>query len=100
MAMPRSDRSGHARVGTEAQAEDGSPGLRLQLDRSAHQFRQLPCDRQPQAAPRRDRALDAVEAVEDVRGVLARNAGTLVLDLEQRHAVAAVAAETDRRSGR
>src|SRR3990170_8873810 len=56
------------------------PGL--EHDVAAHHRRELACDRKPEPAARGDAALGAVEAIEDVRSVLGRHAGPVVLDVE------------------
>src|SRR5689334_24300840 len=95
----RSGRRRDARMGAEAQAEQRPPVRRLELDRAAHQLGELARDREPEPAAGRDRTLDAIEAVEDVVGVLGRDPAALVLHLEPDGAVDAVTAEAHRRPG-
>ena len=58
------------------------PGLRVELDRAAHQLGELPRDREPEAAPGRDAAVDPVEALEDLLPLRRRDPRPLVLDRE------------------
>ena len=59
------------------------PRFRLELQRSAHRQGQLARDRQPEPATRCARPVAPVEPLEDLVGVLARNAGAIVLHLQQ-----------------
>ena len=61
----------HRRRGrAEHDAHDRPPGRGLEHDLAAHHCHQLARDREPEPAAGRDRAVAAVEAVEDVRRVL------------------------------
>ena len=54
------------------------PGALDELDRAVHPLGELARDREPETAPGRLRALDAVEAVEDPLDVLRGDAGPVV----------------------
>ena len=72
----------------------------VQLDRPVHELAELPRDREPETAPGGLRALEAVEAIEDLSRVLVRNTGPLVLDRQQRFAVAPIDLDSHGGSGR
>src|SRR5207249_450139 len=70
----------------------------LKLHRSAHQLRQLARDRQAETAARCLRPIAAVEALEDLRGLVERDPGALVFDGQQDSTVPARGAQPDRRA--
>src|SRR5262249_6235549 len=84
----------------ERQREGRLPGPRLELNLAAHELGKLACDRQPEAASGRDRAVDAVEAFEDMLDVLGRDSRAVVLHREQGPAVARRGTDADRSPGR
>ena len=75
-----------------------APGPADELDRAVHALRELARDREPEPAPRRLRALDAVEAVEDPLDVLGRDPGAVVAHGELGPAVGARRTDADLRA--
>src|SRR5581483_560164 len=85
----------------QAEGEDGAPGPGIELELPTHQLRELPRDREPEAAAGGLMAVVcAVEPVEDVLRMLRRDSRAFVLDDEPRDAVLRLRADSDRRARR
>src|SRR3989442_1094700 len=75
-------------------------GAGIELEPATHQLGQLTCDRETQPAPGGQAALEPVEALEDMGGVLRRDPGSVVLDHEPDAFCAGLRADDDVRSRR
>src|SRR4029453_7691944 len=84
----------------QAKREQRTAGTRFELDLAAHHGRQFGGDRQAEAAAGGEGAFSAVEAFEDVRLVLRRDTGAVVLDVKGHGPVAIAGADVDLRPGR